>query len=146
MGIPMSGIEQASAWKGGGMLNKGWHTVTIDAAEEGQSRNGHPQVEIDYSSNDGSIKEWLVFTEGTLGKARALLEAVGIEPKNDENFPTAQLVGKKLSIFVGEEPDYKDPRKMRLRVQGYDEPGKSSAESGAGPVDGTGLADDDIPF
>ena len=49
------------------------------------------------------------------------------------------LIGKRLDIFVSQEPDRDNPSKMRLRVQSYNAPTAGSNGSDGG-------SDDDLPF
>lgn len=150
MGIPVKDFDQVEAWKGSTLIPLGWNTVKITKAEEGTSRNNHPQVELEYTAEDGgaTIREWLVFTEGSIGKAKSVTDAAGIEPKGgDWEFPTEQLVGKKLLVFVAEEPSFKDPDKTYRNVKshapiGTDVPADTSGLSG----NGTSGSSDDIPF
>lgn len=157
MGISIKGIKEVEAWKStGGMLPVGWHTVQIERAEEGTTRtSGNPQIELEFvASNGDSIKEWLVVVPATLGKVKALLEASGVQiPEGDDpELPTRALIGKKLDVYVGLEPDYNDPTRDRRRVQGFAKPGekaKPGASSPGHPGDpgNPGLTDDDdLPF
>jgi hypothetical protein len=147
MGIKVKDLDQVEAWKGGAILPPGRHTVTITKAEEGTSSGNYPQVELEFSSDQGSIRDWIVFTENTLGKARQLLDAAGIAPEGGEwDFPTERLPGKRLSILVQEQPDRNDPTKTRTKVVSYEDlsqatPGSSDPFAGV-----SGSNDDDVPF
>jgi hypothetical protein len=148
MGIKLKDFDQVEAWKGGGgMLPPGKHHVEITETTEGTSSGGHDQIEIQFEAVNGTggIKDWIVFAPAALGKARMLLEAVGIVPQGgDWEFPTGQLSGKKLTITVIEEPDRRDPTKTRRRVAAYEEGDKGGAAFDAsefGPKN-----DDDLPF
>lgn len=151
--ISVSNMDQEKAWSGGAMLGPGQHQVQIERADEGKSSGGHDQVELEFAATNGSgsIRDWLVFTPKTLGKARSLLDAVGIEAQSGEwEFPTSQLVGKNLTITVGQEPDRQGATnddgtpKMRTRVYAYAEPGTSTASTTGNGNGSSG--DDDIPF
>lgn len=155
MAIALQDMDKVEAAKGGSMLSPGYHLVQIASAVEGTSSGGYDQVEFEFTSPRGNIRDWLVFAPAkkagevpfALKRARAILDAVGIEAQGgDWAFPTTQLIGKKLTIFVGEEPDSRDPSKMRRRVQGYEPPREVDNSAGL-PVNTGALADDDeIPF
>jgi len=128
--IEMENLKEVESWSGGAaMLPVGWHTVRIAYAKEGQSSGGHPQVEMEFVGAAGaSIRDWIVFAPAKRAgevpfawkRAKGLLEAAAIDiPDGKMVFPTEQLQGRKLDIYVGEEPDYNDPTKTRRRVQGY---------------------------
>lgn len=144
MSIQVKDFDKVEAWKGAPMLPLGWNTVTIETAEEGRSSGDNPQVELQYIGDGGSMRDWVVFTEASLGKAKALLKATGhpAADKAEFEFPTHELPGRSLRVFVGEEQDYKDPSKMRRRVQAYERIGSSDVP---GSDDGH-HQDDDIPF
>lgn len=147
MSIRVNDMDKVDAWAGGGILGPGKHEVEIGSAQEGMTRNDNPQVEIEFDALDGSgsIRDWLVFTPNSLGKARMLLDAIGIAPESGEwEFPTHQLGGKRLTIQVGLEPDYRDPSKTRNRVQAYLPAGQGDAE----PAEAASVPDGepDLPF
>lgn len=115
--IKVQDIDKVDGWSGGGTLGVGVHDVRIDRATETVSSGGHEQIEVEYQSLDdgASIRDWITFAkdqngqikQGSLARARALLDAVMIEPQSGEwEFPIAQLEGKKLQITVKEEPKY----------------------------------------
>jgi hypothetical protein len=146
MGIPLKDYDQVEAWKGSVKMPLGWNTVTITEAIEGKSKNGHDQVEITYTADDGgaSVREWIVFAEGSIGKAKAITDAVGIQPQGgDWEFPTAQLKGKKLLVNVQEEPSFKDPTKVYRNVVAHAEVGTHASVENA---NGSTGSDDEIPF
>lgn len=150
MGITLTDVDKAEAWSSGGILGPGRHKVKIVSATEGKSSGGHDQVELDFGALDGSgaILDWLVFTPNTVGKAKQLLDAVGIKAESGEwEFPTGALVDKQLCIYCADEPSMKDPSKLRTRVQAY-EP-LSAAAKGTGEqrdVKATPADDSDLPF
>lgn len=152
MTIKVTAMDEVQPWSGTSILGAGNHPVSIGSAVEGTSRNGHDQVELEFDALDstGSIRDWLVFTEGTLGKARMLLDAVGIQAQSgDWEFPTAQLVGRRLTITVAEEPDYNDPAKTRMRVKAYLPAAEQPSDIPTPPAEpaATPVADDSgIPF
>lgn len=141
MGFKVSGLDEAEAWTASTLLEVGWHDVEIVEAEDGVSRNGHPQVRLRVSNADGDIQDWLVYTEATKGKFVQVLEAAGVPPGSGEwEFPTERLLGKKVRVKVGEEPDYNDPTRNRRRVQAYT--GPDAAATATAPA----KQDSDLPF
>lgn len=147
--MKLKDIDKVEAWKGGGVLPPGWHEVTIESCEEGESSNGNPQLELEYTNDEGSIRDWLVVIEKTYGKVKRLLEAAGVKiEEGDWDLNPKDLEGRRLGIRVQEEPDYKDPTQTRLRVQAYralsdvpgDTTGLNNGDSKAAD------AEDDIPF
>jgi hypothetical protein len=117
------------------ILGPGNHIVQITDCEIGTSSGAsgggrHPQIELKLSNPKGTIRDWLVVTESSIGKVVALANAAGVPlPDDDDIDPDESLrlkqvyldryVGQKVGIVVREEPDYKDPTRMRSRVQGY---------------------------
>ena len=132
-------FNETEAWKGGGRLSVGRNTVVIEEAEEGTSSGGHPEWEFVFSNPDGQIRDWLVVTDKTLGKLKQLTDAVGLDTSGLDELSDAMLIGKRLDIFVSQEPDRDNPSKMRLRVQSYNAPTAGSNGSDGG-------SDDDLPF
>lgn len=140
--MKLKDMDQVEAWSSGVMLPVGWHLVTVDEAEEGTSSGQHPQLELAFTGNEGSIRDWLVDTEAARGKIKSMLEAAGIEiGGGDWELDPSSLVGRKLEIYVGEEPDRDDPAKMRRRVKAYRPPQGGNGSSG-GAVSGQ----PDLPF
>lgn len=150
MGISVNNLDQAEAWSAGSLLLPGIHTVVIDTAEEGESSNGNPQIELNFRAvageqEGGTIRDWLVVVPKTYGKVRSLLEATGFVIESGEfELPTEQLPGRNLSIHVAAEQDRQDPTKTRNRVVGYESVGEGpNLPTGSS---GGGRQDDDIPF
>lgn len=154
MTIKVEGMDQVEAWKGGVILPPGKHTVIVETADEGESSGGYPQVEILFVSTEGlgEIRDWLTFSrsstvawEASLGRAKMLLEAVGIESKGGEwEFPTNDLVGKRLKITVAEEPKYNEPERLVSKVKGFQPLDESDM-----PADTSGLGNGNegpLPF
>lgn len=153
MGIKVKDLDKTEAWKGGSMLPVGVHEVTVEEATEGVSNNGNDEIKLKFVdlTGIGDILDWLQFTEKTQGKQRQLLDATGIEaPSGEADFPTEQLVGKRLSIVVTEERDRQGATnedgtpKMRRRVAAYRPKGSAPADSNGSsdaPVDSS-----DLPF
>lgn len=158
--MPKMDFGTAEAWEAGDkLLPAGEHVVEIMEAETGTSSGGHPQIEVKLSNHDGGLRDWIVITPKSLGRAVALFDASGMSRPNAEQSDTDShawtvyidtLVGKKVGIAVREEPDYKDPTQTRLRIAGYklardvqvpsDIPSDIPAQRGPGP------ADDVLPF
>jgi len=153
MAIEVEGMDEVEAWSGTVILGPGKHSVIIDRADEGQSKAGNPQVEIQFVSTEGlgEIRDWLTFPtdpvarESAKGRAKMLLEAIGIESKSGKwTFPTNELVGKKLEITVMEEPKFNDPTKKVSKVKGF-----SPLDQSDVPADTSGFGaanPDDLPF
>lgn len=149
--VNLDGVE---AWNAGQILPPGKHVVRIEDASEGTSSGGHPQLEVEFAAVDGtgSIRDWLVVTQGAMGKIRAFLEAAGIQiPEGPFQVAASALRGARLQIVVAEEPDYRDPDKKRSRVMGYlSAPGAVAGNGRAVEVQqqpsGGFSPDDDIPF
>jgi len=155
MAIEVEGMDEVEAWSGTTILGPGRHSVIIDRADEGESRNNNPQVEIQFVSTEGlgEIRDWLTFPreqpalDAAKGRAKMLLDAVGIEAKGGKwAFPVDELVGKKLSIIVHEEPKFNDPSKTVSKVKSFQPLDASDV-----PADTAGLGqqstdDDDLPF
>jgi hypothetical protein len=141
MPIKIKDMDKVEPWSASNILGPGRHLVTIEAAVEGTSSGGHDQVELEFDAmnGSGSIRDWLVFTPATLGKARQLLDAVGIQPAGDEwVFPTDELRGRRLTIVVAQE-EYQGNQKTR--VQAYLPPETSGESANGAPAD-----DSPLPF
>ena len=134
----MAAVE---AWSARLMLPVGRHTVSILEATEGESSGGHPQFELEFGNDLGTIRDWLTYTPNSAGKIRQFLDAVGIESQDgDMEVNEGDLIGKHLMVRIFEEPDREDPSKMRRRVGAYE-----PATEGANDLPG-GADADDIPF
>jgi hypothetical protein len=150
MSIGLKGVGEVEAWSSDVMLPTGWHKVTIESAEEGTTSNGNPQIEMQFAGGGGTIRDWLVVIEKTMGKVAQLLDAVRIDRTGIDAIDAKMLEKRSLYIYVGEEPDQKNPGKTRRRVQSY----AAKLPDGASlPADTNGLggsgpegADEDIPF
>jgi hypothetical protein len=136
MGIETPNLEGVEAWSSTTILPPGKHQVTITEAKEGTSSGGHPEIEMQFSGDQGEIREWLQFTERTFGKVKQFMEAVGVQAKPGEDFPTGELEGKRLGIMVTTEPRQDDPSKTRSRVAAF-----LPSEGGNGSS-----GDQDLPF
>jgi hypothetical protein len=159
-------------WKVSGttILPKGNYVVNIDDVEVGRSKNGHPQLVIQLSCDDGEIRDYRVITPASFGGVLNLAVASGAELTEDEkqHFKdnsgappmswVKRLVGTKVGVVVDEKPKLNDPQYMRSEVQGYVEaarirkPGPKAAPAASDvPSDFSGFTpqpvpDDEVPF
>jgi hypothetical protein len=154
MAIEVEGMDEVEAWKGAGILGPGTHPVIIETADETESTGGFPQVEIQFVSTEGlgEIKDWLTFPRdeparsSALGRAKMLLDAVGIESRSGKwTFPVGDLPGKRLQVVVAKEESYKDPSKMVSKVKGF-----KALDAADVPADTSGFGGNDasgpLPF
>lgn len=142
MTIEVTDIDQVEGWTGASaVLDPGVYNVRIERAEEVTSSGGHDQVELEMSdlAGAGSIRDWLTFArddfgaikQGSLARARAVLDAVGIVAQSGTwAFPTQALVGKQCQIEIVESPKL-DGSGTRKEVFSY-------ATAGAQPTGATG--------
>lgn len=155
MGIKVSDLDKTEAWTGGALLPVGRHAVRIDSVDDSTtSRNGHPQLVVEMSNEQGNIKDWIVVTPAAYGGVKMFLEALGfaIGEGDWETPEPAEIVGRRALIQVTEEPNKNDPSKMRKLVASY----MPVTAAGGGNVEGdtNGLPegdfqevpDEDIPF
>jgi len=130
-------FRQAEAWEPqlDQMMPEGNHVATIEEAQDGTSSGNYPQIELRLVNDKGAIRDWLVITQVSIGKIVALATAAGVELPEDSDIADIaslrlkqsyidKLVGKKVGVVIRSEPDYKDPTKTRLRVQGYVDPSR----------------------
>lgn len=117
------------------ILPAGNYVAKIDEASDGTSSGGYPQIELKMTNALGAIRDWMVITETSIGKVVALAQAAGVALPIDDDIVDQnslrlkqvwidRLVGKTVGIVVRDEPDYKDPTKIRQRVQGYVDPSR----------------------
>jgi hypothetical protein len=160
------------------ILPIGNHAVKITEAEAGTSKGGFPEGRLKYENAQGTVRDWIVISpssnpgEQPVGfrKAVTVFDRAGIDmatllPHIDqETGAIAQagwdlLVGKTVGVVIYQEPDNRDPTKVRTRVKGVvpaeqlganavrdsgvrsDIPNDVPAGSG-----GRTLSDDEIPF
>lgn len=141
------------------ILPEGNHVVRIEEASGGTSSGQHPQIELRFVNEAGSIRDWLVITQATVGKVVSLAQATGVGVPGDDDVDGLRvrdewiyrLVGKTVGIVVREEPDNRDPSKTRTRVQGYVDPSRikdSQQPSNGSSTYGQAPAESkrDIPF
>lgn len=140
-------LDGVEAWKGGAILPPGSYNCTIASAEEGTSKGGHPQIEVKLEALDGdyaggTITDWIVITEGSMGRVRQLLEAGDFQiPEGNFALAASDLAGLKVRILVREEPKNDGSGDMRSRVKAYEPVGEAVAASSNGRD-----KDDDLPF
>lgn len=126
------------------IFGPGNYVVTIQDAQGGTSSGGHPQIELKLVNDQGAIRDWLVITDAAIGKVVALCNATGLPLPEDDDLEPGEhlrlkqvyidrLVGLKTGVVVRDEPDYKDPTRMRSRVQGYVDPSRIDVGSDATP-------------
>jgi len=161
-------FETAEAWDVDSLLPAGDHVATIRSVKaDGTSSGGHPQLELTVGNALGSIRDWIVVIDSTLGKVVQLVRAAGVRTPGDDDFHKEAtgyrlhddyanlLVDKEVVVVVREEPDYQDPSKTRTRVQGYlpvDRIGSETTPSNAFAAFESGGdakaadSDNDIPF
>jgi len=94
-----------------------------------QQRN-HFEIRLKLANQQGTIRDWLVITENSVGKVVALANAARVDlPSDADVVDTAKLalsqgyvdqfIGKSVGVVIRNETDYKDPTQERPRVQGY---------------------------
>lgn len=138
-------LDGVDAWKGGGLLPAGTHTVEIADATEKTSSNGNPQVEIELRAvggecDGGTIRDWITLTAEAFGRVRQFLEAVRYTvPEGTFEMPVNELVGKQCVIVIREEPY---DGQMKSKVKAYEQTkGDIPAAVGA-----SNSKSDDLPF
>lgn len=140
--------DSAEEWtvSQGVLLGKGNWVTEILSAEKGKSSKGNHQIEIEYGCNEGTIREWLVVTTGTVGKLLSLSRGTGVNLSNEvKQFVSANngevpdnwakaLVGKRVGIIVRDEDDDRNPGKTRPRVQSHVPPEEIRPLAGQGSI------------
>lgn len=146
--MKLTGVKDAEAWSSDVILGPGWHTVEVESAEESTTSNGNPQIELRFASGDGAIRDWLVVVEQTAGKVAQLLDAVKLDRSsiNEDSFNPSVLEGRKLAIFVAEEPDNRNPGQTRSRVKTYATIESAGSSEPAPTGNGSAQDDGDLPF
>lgn len=92
---------------------EGWHTVTIEEGEEGESSNGNLQYILKYkSTNDsfaGTVRDYVTITQKTIGNVAKLVSSTGATPvpsPADPSIPEIDdLIGKELQINIEHNAD-----------------------------------------
>lgn len=131
---------------------------------ESESSGGHPQIAMKLVKGEYDIRDWVVITRNSMGKALQLFEAAGLGNPGDMSIPSpewsafvAKLKGKKVGVIVRQQRDERPeakPNAMVTRVQGYCTPAEIGQSESDAPADTAGMAssnsssqqDDDIPF
>lgn len=84
-------------------LSDGRQTVEITHIEEGASEyKGTPFFAARFENEEGFVNQRFYLSAGGMPIIMSLLEAVGIEPKENKDIDTKELIGKKVSIEVGD--------------------------------------------
>ncbi|NVO85468.1 hypothetical protein [Hymenobacter terrestris] len=92
-----------------GFLSDGRHTVEITEIEEGKSENqGIPYFAARMENEEGFVLQRFYLSDAGRPVIMGLYDTVGIEPKAGQDLDTKQLIGKKLSVEVGDYT-YNDP-------------------------------------
>jgi hypothetical protein len=157
-------FAEAEVWSvGGDFLPRGDHTAKVMDVEKGRSTNGYPQVMVQVGNEQGSIRDWIVVIQSTLGKVVQLTEALGLgRPQPGQfNEVNGEIIlsdayvnswkGRDVGVRVGQRNN--DPSKDEVKgyfsaVKQSDVPGASQGEF---QVDGgqrkpQSAVDDDLPF
>lgn len=150
------------------ILSKGKYVTTMVDFEVGRTPSkpdgtgNNPKLTIQHSCSDGEIRDFMVITPKSAGNLTGLINASGVSPTDEEwqyinehvgEPPQSwlnRLRGKQIGTVVIEEPDYKDPTRMRSVVSGYVDKSKVTG-SAAGPAQSdvtpaAQAAADDVPF
>ena len=145
------------------ILPAGDYVLDVLEAESGLSSGNYPQVELKLGNDQGTIRDWVVITQNSIGRVVQLTDALGLDRPGDGEFNAetlalsdayiAKMVGRRVGVVVRSEPDYNDPTKTRDRVKGYVKPEAIGASDATSPGDAlafstaaTGADDDSIPF
>jgi len=153
-------------WKtsaGADILPPGDHIVTIDDLDGTEtSSGGYPQIVVNASNDQGSIRDWLVTIPSATFRAASLFAACELEKPEDDQVKEDgqgfrispgyldQCVGKKVGVIVRTEPKYNDPSQTRTVVKGWVKASEISSsdlpsfENGSEPS--KPAQDDGIPF
>jgi len=92
-----------------GFLPDGRHTVEITDIEEGTSEHQNvPFFAVRFENEDGFVNQRFYNSPAGLPIILGLYEAVGIKPQEGKDLDTKQLIGKQVSIEVGDR-NYTDP-------------------------------------
>jgi hypothetical protein len=144
------------------LLPAGEYVVTIASAENSDTQNGNPQIEVEVGNDLGTRKDWIVYGSASDTNGFGLRHVVGLfasagvelkdaDAKMEDNGQGGQrprmtdaalkkLVGKKVGVVIKDEPAYDkatkrpDPSKLVPRVQGYLKPDKVDTAKQPEPV------------
>ena len=145
--LNLDGVE---AWEGGGgpLVPEGMYQVRVEDAAEGESRNGHKQLELDLQIADGeqrgrNLKDWVVITPNTLGRVAHLFQAAKLSwPGGTFHLEPSDFQGRSMMIVVRHE-QYQGATKTR--IVSYDAL-ESEVPVDPTPVSATSKHDAEIPF
>jgi hypothetical protein len=85
------------------LLPDGQHTVEITDIQEGTSEHQNvPFFAARMENEDGFVTQRFYTSEKAMPILLSLYAAVGIQPEAGKDLDTKQLLGKKLSVEVGE--------------------------------------------
>ncbi|MGA0556087.1 hypothetical protein ACO2Q8_05510 [Larkinella sp. VNQ87] len=91
------------------VLADGRQTVTITHIEEGVSEHkGIPFFAVRFENEDGYVSQRFYQSQAGMSAIVRLFEEVGIKAQEGKELDTKQLMGKQLTIDVGER-SYNDP-------------------------------------
>lgn len=98
------------------LLADGRQTVTITHVDEGTSENkGIPFFAARFENEEGYISQRFYQSPAGMSSIVSLFERVGIPVEEGKDLDTKQLVGKELTIEVGER-SYTDPETHNERT------------------------------
>ncbi|MGV3561430.1 hypothetical protein [Larkinella arboricola] len=98
------------------ILADGRQQVTITDIQEGTSEHkGIPFFAVRFENEDGYISHRFYQSSAGMPAIIGLFEQVGIEAKEGQELDTKQLLGKQLTIEVGER-SYTDPETQNERT------------------------------
>lgn len=91
------------------LLANGRQQVKITSVEEGTSENkGVPFFAVRFENDEGYVSHRFYLSPAGMPNVVGLFKDSGIEVKQDGELDTKQLIGKELTIEVGER-SYNDP-------------------------------------
>lgn len=142
-------LSEVEAWTG---LEPGTYQARVADAKIGRSRSNHPELELafqigrqaedgvtEFRPGGGTITDWIAVTEKSLGRVRALTDALQLPPSIG-TLQRSALIGQRATIRVGHHPT-PDGGQV-LRVKGYALPEGDARVVEAADRSGG----DDIPF
>ncbi|QMW06765.1 hypothetical protein [Spirosoma foliorum] len=98
------------------LLADGRQQVTITDIEEGTSENkGIPFFAVRFENEEGYVSHRFYQSQAGMPAIISLFDQVGIEAKEGKELDTKQLLGKELTIEVGER-SYTDPETHNERT------------------------------
>lgn len=98
------------------LLEDGRQQVTITDIEEGTSEyKGIPFFAVRFENEDGYVSHRFYQSQAGMPAIISLFDMVGISAQEGKDLDTKQLLGKELTIEVGER-SYNDPENHNERV------------------------------